>query len=162
MKFSIPGAWSTNNNVTIYLIEQIPDEIWVEKIPGYKQKTIRMVGAHLHNCRGMWVKAVGPRFGIAPAAPVDRHRVSRADLVEALRESGDTVYRVLEASLASGGAMSGFTPSDVHHFAAYLIAHEGHHRGQITMAARQLGYPLSQNSMAGMWQWGPSQRGSQK
>jgi uncharacterized damage-inducible protein DinB len=39
-------------------------------------------------------------------------------------------------------------------FIGYLIAHDAHHRGQIAMLARQLGYPLPQKAMFGMWEWG--------
>jgi hypothetical protein len=31
-------------------------------------------------------------------------------------------------------------PLDVEHVLTYFVAHEGHHRGQIVMAARQLGH----------------------
>jgi uncharacterized damage-inducible protein DinB len=37
-------------------------------------------------------------------------------------------------------------------FLAYLIAHEARHRGQITLLARQLGYPVPQKVMFGMWE----------
>jgi uncharacterized damage-inducible protein DinB len=34
-----------------------------------------------------------------------------------------------------------------------LIAHEAHHRGQIAMLARGLGYELPQKVGYGMWEW---------
>jgi uncharacterized damage-inducible protein DinB len=37
---------------------------------------------------------------------------------------------------------------------AYMFSHEAHHRGQICMLARQMGHPLSQKAMFGMWEWG--------
>jgi hypothetical protein len=36
----------------------------------------------------------------------------------------------------------------------YLIAHDAHHRGQITMLARQVGHPIPQKATFGMWEWG--------
>lgn len=45
----------------------------------------------------------------------------------------------------------GFRP-DVAGFLGYLIAHDAHHRGQITMLAQQLGHPLPQKAMFGMWE----------
>jgi uncharacterized damage-inducible protein DinB len=44
-------------------------------------------------------------------------------------------------------------PLDVDHVLTYFVAHEAHHRGQIVMVARQLGYRLPQSVTAGLWQW---------
>jgi uncharacterized damage-inducible protein DinB len=49
--------------------------------------------------------------------------------------------------------VKGFKP-DVAGFVGYLIAHDAHHRGQISMLARQVGHPLSKKTMFGMWEWG--------
>jgi uncharacterized damage-inducible protein DinB len=43
---------------------------------------------------------------------------------------------------------------DVGAFLTYLVAHDAHHRGQIAMLARQVGHPLPQKAMFGMWEWG--------
>ena len=44
-------------------------------------------------------------------------------------------------------------PLDVGHVIAYFVAHEGQHRGQIVMLARQLGCRLPAEVTAGLWQW---------
>jgi uncharacterized damage-inducible protein DinB len=36
---------------------------------------------------------------------------------------------------------------------AYMFCHEAHHRGQILMLARQLGYRLPDQAAYGAWQW---------
>ena len=51
------------------------------------------------------------------------------------------------------GGVKDFRP-DVAGFFAYLIAHNAHHRGQVCLLARQLGYPVPQKAMFGMWEWG--------
>jgi len=51
------------------------------------------------------------------------------------------------------GRIRGFRP-DVASFFGYLIAHDAHHRGQITMLARQAGHPIPQKVTFGMWEWG--------
>ena len=43
---------------------------------------------------------------------------------------------------------------DVPGFFGYLIAHDAHHRGQITMLASQVGHPIPQKATFGMWEWG--------
>ena len=44
-------------------------------------------------------------------------------------------------------------PLDLGHVLAYFSAHEGHHRGQILMLARQLGHRLPREVIDGMWQF---------
>jgi uncharacterized damage-inducible protein DinB len=36
---------------------------------------------------------------------------------------------------------------------AHMIAHEAHHRGQVSMLAGQLGFRLSGATTAAMWGW---------
>jgi hypothetical protein len=50
------------------------------------------------------------------------------------------------------GRVEGFRP-DVPAFFSYLVAHDAHHRGQITQLARQAGNPLPQKAMFG-WRSG--------
>jgi uncharacterized damage-inducible protein DinB len=60
---------------------------------------------------------------------------------------------VISRALNGDGRIRSFRP-DVAGFVGYLIAHDAHHRGQIAMLARQVGYPLPQKAMFGMWEWG--------
>jgi hypothetical protein len=101
----------------------------------------------------MWVKMLGKRHSLAVPRGVDRHRVSRRQLLAALAQSARAIGGLLEVGLANGGHLAGFSPPEVTHFLAYQIAHEGHHRGQIVMVARQLGYRLPAEVTNGLWQW---------
>jgi hypothetical protein len=147
------AAWQTSSRVTTFLIESLPDEVWRSTIPGAPRRTVRMVGGHLHNCRCMWVKMLGKRYGLAVPRSVNRHRVSRRQLLAALAQSAGAIGGLLEVGLANGGHLAGFSPPDVTHFLAYHVAHEGHHRGQIVMVARQLGHRLPAEVTNGLWQW---------
>lgn len=70
-----------------------------------------------------------------------------------MEQSRAALRDVLKTSLDGEGRIKGFRP-DAAGFFGYLIAHDAHHRGQITMLARQVGHPISQKAMFGMWEWG--------
>lgn len=148
------AAWRTSSRVTAFLIESLPDEVWHAAIPGAPRRTVQMIGGHLHNCRCMWVRMLGRRHRLTVPRRVDRRRVSRQQLLAALAQSTRAIGRLLEAGLANDGRLTGFSPPDVTHFLAYHVAHEGHHRGQIVMVARQLGHRLPAEVTDGLWQWG--------
>jgi len=150
---SLAATWRTNNRVTTLLFESLAEELWPEKIPGAPRRTIRMIAGHIHNARCMWIKMTGKKHGIAVPQGVDRHRVTREELIPALQRSSEGIVRLLDLGLDRGGKLPGF-PRDVVHFLAYLVAHEGHHRGQIIMVARQLGHRLPREATtSGMWDW---------
>lgn len=151
------ATWMTNNRVTTYLIEHLPDAIWDQRAPGGPPRTVRGIGAHLHNNRCMWIKMVGKKQGVAVPERVDHRTVSRAELLAALDRSGRGITSLIEAALERGGRLPAAAwqnyPTDVVHLLAYHTAHEGHHRGQIVMMARQLGYRLPTEITNGLWQW---------
>jgi uncharacterized damage-inducible protein DinB len=154
------ASWRTNSRVTAYLIERLPGTLWDASIPGSPRRTIRMIAAHVHNARCMWLKILGKEHGITVPASVDRRKVARRELLSALNRSSRGIEALLELGLAAGGHVPPSKayvwrnlPLDVPHVLTYFVAHEGHHRGQIVMLARQLGHRLPGDITAGLWQW---------
>jgi uncharacterized damage-inducible protein DinB len=151
------AAWRTNHRVTTYLIENLPAELWSKNIPGSPRRTVRMLGAHIHNARCMWIKMIGGRHGIEVPATVDGRTVRPAELKRALARSNKSFIELIRLGVARGGAIPSATwqnfPTDLAHFLAYFVAHEAHHRGQLCMLARQLGHRLPAEVTAGLWQW---------
>ncbi len=152
--FEIPDAllraYATNNRINAYLVQNIPEEAWRAKPPGGKGRDIASIVAHMNNVRLMWLKASGAADVPEKLEPTT---VSKEEAVTALDASWKSLENTLRASLAAGGNIKSFKP-DVASFFGYLVAHDAHHRGQITMLARQLGHPVSQSVMFGMWEWG--------
>jgi len=151
-------AWRTNNRVTCFLIENLPRELWGGTVPGAPRRTVRMIAAHIHNARCMWVKTLGNEHGIVVPRPVNRHKVGPKELLPALRQSSRGIIDLLTLGFDNGGVIpvsSSYTwrnlPFDVGHVLTYFVAHEGHHRGQIVMLARQLGYRLPVEVTGGLW-----------
>jgi uncharacterized damage-inducible protein DinB len=154
------GAWKTNNRVMRAFIQDLPAAVWDAPVPGAPRKTIRTIGAHIHNTRCAWIRTLGSEHGVTVPARVDARAVTRRQLAAALKRSGRGIEALLELGLESGGSLP---PSrgyvwrnlslDVHHVLTYFVAHEGHHRGQIVMIARQTGHRLPATVIAGLWQW---------
>jgi uncharacterized damage-inducible protein DinB len=153
--FSLPEslltAFDTNDRINQYMIENLPAEAWRAEPPGGKGRTIAAMVAHMHNVRVMWLKASAKGSKIPDQ--LDRSSVTPALAAKALDQSRAALRTVLEAAMKGDGRVKGFRP-DVAGFFGYLIAHDAHHRGQICMLARQMGLPLSQKAMFGMWEWG--------
>ena len=153
-------AWRTNSRVTAYLVEHLPSALWDAQVPGAPRRTVRMIAGHLHNARCTWLKTLGQEHGIAIPASVDRRKVARRELLSALKRSSRGIEALLELGIAAGGYVPPSKayvwrnlPLDVPHVLTYFVAHEGHHRGQIVMLARQLGHRLPSDVCAGLWQW---------
>ena len=160
LRDSVLGAWRTNSRVTAYLVEHMPAPLWDVAVPGAPRRTVRAIAGHFHNSRSRWIKTLGEAHGIAAPPLVDLRTVSRRTLLAALKRSSAGIEALLELGLASGGEVPPSRayvwrnlPLDVGHVLTYFVAHEGHHRGQIVMLARQLGHRLPQDVVNGLWQW---------
>ncbi len=154
------GAWRTNNRVTVFLIEHLSPELWEATVPGAPRRTVRMIAGHLHNARCMWIKTLGKEHGIEVPQAVNRHKVKPKELIRALSHSSRGIISLLTLGCDRGGTIpvsSSYTwrnlPLDVGHVLTYFVAHEGHHRGQIVMLARQIGCRLPVEVTGGLWQW---------
>jgi uncharacterized damage-inducible protein DinB len=154
------GAWRTNARVTSFLIEGLPAALWISPLPEMPRRTFRGLAAHLHNSRATWIRTLGREHGVQTASLVDPRRVSKRELLAALRRSAGGIEALLTLGIAAGGSLPpsrGYVwrnlPLDVGHVLTYFVAHEGHHRGQMVMAARQLGHRLPRDTVNGLWQW---------
>ena len=147
---AILHAHATNNRINTYLIRNLPEEAWRATPPGGKGRDIASIAAHMHNVRLMWLKAMGSK-DLPPK--LDPSTVTSEEAIEHLDASFRALETELKKALESDGRIKGFKP-DAASFFAYLMAHDAHHRGQITMLARQAGHPVSQSTGFGLWEWG--------
>ena len=150
LSLSLLNAFNTNDRINHYLIANLPDAAWKAKPLDGKGRTIAAIVAHMHNVRVMWLKAAKAEE-IPPQ--LDRATVTPKQALHALEASRHALSIIISRALETDGRVKGFRP-DVAGFIGYLIAHDAHHRGQITMLARQIGHPLPQKAMFGMWEWG--------
>ena len=116
-----------NNRINDYLLEHLDPQAWRAEPPGGKGRTVAAIVAHIHNVRVMWLKAAK---GKVPAQ-LDRLTITVPQARKGLAESQAALEALIGAALQSDGRISGFKP-DAAAFIGYLIAHDAHHRGQIT------------------------------
>ena len=150
------AAWRTNDQATAYLVRHLPAGAWAKRVPGIPRLTVGMIAAHIHNSRCRWIKSLGSRHGVPVPRLVDLRRVRPSELLHALSRSSRGMIALIRLGIANGGrvppaAWQNFPP-DLEHFLSYFAAHEGHHRGQLCMAVRQLGQRLPRDVASGMWQ----------
>lgn len=154
---AVIAAWRTNNRATTYLVEQLPPAVWSKQVPGVPRLTVGMIAAHIHNSRCSWIRNIGARHGVTVPRLVDLRKVRPKELVRALSRSSTGMIDLIELGIARGGRVPRATwqnfPTDLEHFLSYFAAHEGHHRGQLIMVARQLGHRLPRTVAGGVWQW---------
>lgn len=160
LRDTILDAWKTSNRVTVFLVELLPAELWEAKVPGAPRRSVQMIAGHIHNPRCIWIKTLGNEHGIAAPKSVDRYKLKPRDLVSALQRSGKGISSPLELGIDRGGSIPASSsyvwrnlPLDVGHVLSYFVAHEGHHRGQIVMLARQMGFRLPVEVTGGIWNW---------
>jgi uncharacterized damage-inducible protein DinB len=145
------AAFETNERINQYLLENLSQEAWNADPPAKKGRDVAAIVAHMHNVRVMWLKASAKGSKIPDQ--LDRACVTRTQAANAFGQSHIALAAIIDAALRSDGRIKGFRP-DVIGFFGYLVAHDAHHRGQICMLARQVGHPLPQKVVFGMWEWG--------
>jgi uncharacterized damage-inducible protein DinB len=155
---AVLNTWKINNRTSVFLIENIPEELWVEKVPGSVRKTIGMVASHIHNTRCMWIKTICRDQVIQTPLKVDARKAGSKEVAAALNKSSAAMLKLLKACIENGGKLPSAPPwlnfpNDVVHFLTYLVSHESHHRGQIILSARQLNHRLPAEVVNGVWQW---------
>ena len=143
-------AYSASARVSAYLVERLDPAVWRAKPPAPKLRTIASIVAHMHNCALVYLRRAAPKVSVPPE--LDRHRVTQAAAVRALMAKRQAMLAVLEQALERGGRVGHSVHPPVQ-FLTYYMVHDGHHRGQILIQCRLLGYPISVKTMSDMWQW---------
>jgi uncharacterized damage-inducible protein DinB len=140
------------------LIEHLDPAAWRATPPG-GVRTIAAIFTHVHNVRAKWLRLTAPhlkapgRLNRAQCTPEQ----SRAALAESAARCGEMLAEALgdsagriEKFVRDGWAQPWPVGPEM---LSYMLAHEAHHRGQVSMLAHQLGYRLPNKVMSGIWNW---------
>jgi uncharacterized damage-inducible protein DinB len=151
-------TFAANDRINQVLIENLDPAAWRAKPPG-KARTIAAIFTHMHNVRTKWVRLTAPHL-TAPTQ-LNRAHCTPRQAREALAESAARCMEMLDDALGDGrGRIKEFLsdgwarPMPVGlEMLSYMLSHEAHHRGQVCMLARQLGFPLPKEVGYGIWNW---------
>jgi uncharacterized damage-inducible protein DinB len=145
-------AWEIHNRINIYLLDAI-DPGHLTDLSASKGRTVGEQFAHIHNVRLMWLKSAAPEL-LDRVQKIEKENAGDKRLLEeSLIESGKVMSELLNRAEAAGGKLKGFKPHSGA-FLGYLISHESHHRGQITLSLKQAGHPIDKKTQFGLWEWG--------
>ncbi len=142
-------TWRIHQRVHLYLLESLTPEGLAT--PLAKGKSVGSQFAHIHNVRLMWLKASAP--DLLDGLDKLEGAADPSSLAAGLNASAESISTLISRTVESGGRVKNFKPH-VAGFVGYLVSHESHHRGQIEIALRQAGVPISDKVSFGLWEWG--------
>jgi uncharacterized damage-inducible protein DinB len=142
-------SWNRNNTILVNLLRAIPkDALQISAIQG--SPSIAKMFNHIHYVRLVFVSEDASEF----AREVPKEWVDELDpdrMAALLNESANAVGDAVKNRIEKGREM------DVHYdhpilFIQHMIWHEGYHHGQIKLALKLAGRPIS-NKEAGPVTW---------
>jgi uncharacterized damage-inducible protein DinB len=149
--------FAANESINQLLIEHLDPGAWRAKTAG-EVRTIAAIFTHIHNVRTKWVRLTAPHLKVP--AQLNRSTCTPEEARSGLAESAARCEDMLAEALGRDIAERKFLrdgwarpwPAGPE-MLCYIIAHEAHHRGQVCMLARQLGFPLTKSVTSDMWNW---------
>jgi uncharacterized damage-inducible protein DinB len=149
--------FAANDRMNQTLIERLDPGAWRAKPPG-KARTIAAIFTHMHNVRSKWIRLTAPHLEVPPQ--LNRAHCTPQQARAGLADSAARCTEMLADALGDCGRVEKFhrdgwaQPWPVGlEMLCYMLSHEAHHRGQVCMLARQLGFPLSNEVTSGIWNW---------
>jgi uncharacterized damage-inducible protein DinB len=150
--------FAVNDRMNQIVIEQLDPAAWKAKPPG-EVRTIAAIFTHMHNVRCKWIRLTAPHLKVP--SQLNRANCTPQQACAALAESAVRCAEMLNEGLGDGARhiekfrRDGWArPWPVGmEMLCYMISHEAHHRGQVCMLAHQLGFPLPNKVMSGIWDW---------
>jgi uncharacterized damage-inducible protein DinB len=147
---AVLDAWDRNNTILVNLVRLVPEgglEAWA----GEGSPSVAQMLTHIHYVRLAFIEEDAPEFAKKLPEKEWTEEKDAERIVEMLHESARAVREVAEKKIASCGEMK------LHYdhpllFLQHMIWHEGYHHGQIKLALKLAGRPIS-NQEAGPGTW---------
>jgi uncharacterized damage-inducible protein DinB len=144
-------SWDRNNTILVNLLRAVPeDRLDTRAMEG--SPSVAELFAHIHYVRLVFVLEDAPEF----AKPMPKKEWAaergRSRMAQQLDDSAKAVRDALKSRVEAGREM------DLHYdhpilLLQHMIWHEGYHHGQIKLALKLAGYPITAEE-AGPISWG--------
>jgi uncharacterized damage-inducible protein DinB len=143
-------SWDRNNIIVVNLLRAVPeDKLDTRAIAN--GPSITELFAHIHYVRLVFVMEDAPEFAKPMPKEEWAEERDRNRMAQLLNESAKTVRDAVKSRVEAGRAM------DLHYdhpilLLQHMIWHEGYHHGQIKLALKLAGHPIT-DEQAGPISW---------
>jgi uncharacterized damage-inducible protein DinB len=143
-------SWDRNNTILVNLAHALPEGgMDLRVMPD--SPSVGELFTHMHYCRLVFVSEAAPEFARELPKGEWRRERDRDRLTQMLNDSAAAVRDAVRGRLESGRAM------EVHYdhpilMLQHMVWHEGYHHGQIKLALKLAGQPLSDDDI-GLVTW---------
>jgi uncharacterized damage-inducible protein DinB len=152
MKDQLLEAWKTSNKMSLLLIDNIDDDGMQKTLSTRGGRTIYQQLIHVHNVRMGWIENAANDI-FKKYSLIDKEtKYDKKALRKSFEESAKAVEELITKSWDDDGKVKGFKKGLIP-FIAYLIAHEGHHRGHAILTLKQSGVKIPEVLKWGLWEW---------
>jgi uncharacterized damage-inducible protein DinB len=145
------NSWDRNNAILLNLLGTIP-EGGLEARPVDSSPSVGEMFTHIHFVRLVFVLEDAPEFARAMPATEWLGERDLGRIAQMLNESAKAVRAAVKSRMETGRAMNLHYDHPVL-FLQHMIWHEGYHHGQIKLALKLAGRPISDKD-AGPGTWG--------
>lgn len=134
-------SWDRNNAVLLGLLGALPDG-GLQARAAEGSPTVAEMFSHMHFVRLAFVSDTAPEC--ASEVPKTEWAAERdaAVIAKQLNESAAVVRRAVESRVKAGRNLDRAYAHPIH-FMQHMVWHEGYHHGQIKLALKAIGRPLS-------------------
>jgi uncharacterized damage-inducible protein DinB len=143
-------SWDRNNTILINLLNAVPKDAWGIR-PMESSPSVAELFSHIHYVRLILIEEDVPELSVGVpkeewVAEPDRERMSQL-----LTVSARAVHDAVQSSVESRRDMALHYDHPIL-FLQHMIWHEGYHHGQIKLALKLAGHPIS-DEVAGPISW---------
>lgn len=143
-------SWDRNNLIIVKLLHAIPADKLNHR-PMEDSPSVAELFGHIHYVRLVFIQEDAPELARPMPAEEWSAEPDRNRMAQMLNESARAVRDAAKSRVESG------KPMDMHYdhpilLLQHMIWHEGYHHGQIKLALKQAGHPIT-NEVAGPISW---------